>query len=140
MCNIYKHNYNQCIKSMRRTIYNTNRHIYIPKESFRLTKIQTPKYTSQILRFCLYFSVKVCLYISVIQQHTLSLNPKLCVVIIYQCGKFVSRGGDIGSAILMLSIYSLLNFRNLRRAISKHWQRAFEITFIFSSLIYSNIH
>jgi hypothetical protein len=33
--------------------------------------------------------------------------------------KFIARGGDIGRAILMLSIYLLLNFRNLRRAISK---------------------
>ena len=32
---------------------------------------------------------------------------------------FVSRGGDIGRIILMLSIYLLLNFRNLRRTISK---------------------
>ena len=99
---------------------------YILKESFRLTKIQTPKYTSQISRFCLYFSVKVCLYISVIQQHTLSLNPKLCVVIIYQCGKFVSRGGNIGRAILMLSIYLLLNFRNLRRAITHKYLAIFQ--------------
>jgi hypothetical protein len=36
-----------------------------------------------------------------------------------QCGKFVSRGGDIGRAVLMLSIYLLLNFQNLLRAISK---------------------
>ena len=37
----------------------------------------------------------------------------------YQCGKFASHGGDIGNAILMLSIYLLLNFRNLRHTISK---------------------
>jgi hypothetical protein len=36
-----------------------------------------------------------------------------------QCGKFVSRGGYLRPAILMLSIYLLLNFRNLRRTISK---------------------
>ena len=36
-----------------------------------------------------------------------------------QCGKFVSRGGEIPRALLMLSIYLLLNFRNLPRAISK---------------------
>jgi hypothetical protein len=36
-----------------------------------------------------------------------------------QCGKFVLRGGYLRRAILMLSIYLLLNFRNLRRAISK---------------------
>jgi uncharacterized membrane protein len=37
-----------------------------------------------------------------------------------QCGKFVLRARDIGCAILMLiSIYLLLNFLNLGRAISK---------------------
>jgi hypothetical protein len=36
-----------------------------------------------------------------------------------QCGKFVSRGGEIPRALLMLSIYLLLNFPNLPRAISK---------------------
>jgi hypothetical protein len=36
-----------------------------------------------------------------------------------QCGKFVARGGYLWRAILMLSIYLLLNFRNLRRAIFK---------------------
>jgi hypothetical protein len=133
MCNIYKHNYNQCIKSMGRMIYNANRHIYILKETFGLTEIQPLKYTSQISRFCLYFWVTVIQY-----KSTLSRNPKLCVVIIYQCGKFVSRGGNIGRAILMLSIYLLLNFRNLRRAIYKHWHGAF--IFIFCLLIYSNIH
>ena len=33
--------------------------------------------------------------------------------------KFVSHGGYLWRAILMLSIYLLLNFQNLRRAISK---------------------
>jgi hypothetical protein len=113
---------------MGRTIYNANRHIYILKETFGLTEIQPLKYTSQISRFCLYFWVTVIQY-----KSTVSLNPKLCVVIIYQCGKFVSRGGNIGRAILMLSIYLLLNFRNLRRAIYKHWHGAF--TFIFCLLL-----
>ena len=36
-----------------------------------------------------------------------------------QCGKFVSRSGYLRGTILMLSIYLLLNFRNLQRAISK---------------------
>jgi hypothetical protein len=36
-----------------------------------------------------------------------------------QCGKFVSRGGYLRRTILMLSIYLLLNFLNLRHAISK---------------------
>ena len=37
----------------------------------------------------------------------------------FQCGKFVLRGGEIPRALSMLSIYLLLNFRNLPRAISK---------------------
>ena len=36
-----------------------------------------------------------------------------------QCGKFVSHGRDIGRAILVLSVNLLLNFQNLRRAITK---------------------
>jgi hypothetical protein len=36
-----------------------------------------------------------------------------------QCRKFVSHVGYLQHAILMLSIYLLLNFRNLRHAISK---------------------
>jgi hypothetical protein len=36
-----------------------------------------------------------------------------------QCGKFVTRNRDMGRAILMLSIYLLLNFQNLGCTISK---------------------
>jgi hypothetical protein len=98
-------------------IYNANRHIYILKESFGLTEIQLPKNTSETSRFCLYFSVTVCLYFY------LSIRS------------FVSRGGDIGRATLMLSIYIFaIKFSKSpgRCAISKHWYGAFEITFIYS--------
>jgi hypothetical protein len=74
MCNIYKHNYNQCIKSMGRTIYNANRHIYILKETFGLTEIQPLKYTSQISRFCLYFWVTVIQY----KTYPISQYEALC--------------------------------------------------------------
>jgi hypothetical protein len=48
-------------------------------------------------------------------------DTKLVTLGINQCGKFVLCGRDIGHAILMLSIYLLLNFRNPRlgRKISK---------------------
>jgi hypothetical protein len=36
-----------------------------------------------------------------------------------QCGKFVLRGGEIPRALSMLSIYLLLNFLNLPRALCK---------------------
>ena len=36
-----------------------------------------------------------------------------------QCGKFVLRGGEIPRALSILSIYLLLNFRNLPRALCK---------------------
>jgi hypothetical protein len=80
MCNIYKHNYNQCIKSIGRTIYNANRHIYTMEESFGLTEIQSLKYTSgQISRFCLHFSVTVLLvYFSNSVTYPISQSEALC--------------------------------------------------------------
>jgi hypothetical protein len=51
----------------------------------------------------------------------------------YQCGKFVLCAQDIGRAILMLSIYLLLNFRNLGRVISKLSSQAVLHVIAFSS-------
>jgi hypothetical protein len=51
-----------------------------------------------------------------------------------QCGKFVLRGGEIPRALSMLSIYLLLNFRNLPRALCKLSRQADWYTFIIYNM------
>ena len=81
------------------------------RDFLQITRRGTCTYKVPLLKmskFCLYFS-----------GSCISLDLQLSAHVSSQCGKFVLHARDIRCAILMLSIYLLLNFLNLGHAISK---------------------